>query len=196
LTGSCHCGATRYIVFLTLPLAPGDDSLPTPKDGAQRMYRCNCTICHKAGILHVRLPCAPDDFMLLSPLSLDHLGEYKPGEDLRFLFCKTCAVRCFTFMGEGEVREVDLAKLGVEHAVTNAESGTTTVWQPKKEGWMEGRKHGCYLSVNGYTIDQLQDGFDLREWTEDKCVQYLNILDDDKRSEEPTFKRPHVGGAY
>ncbi|KEY71694.1 hypothetical protein S7711_10643 [Stachybotrys chartarum IBT 7711] len=188
-TGSCHCGATRYLVYLTVPFVQRPYN---PSNREQTVYRCNCTICHKAGILHVRVRFAPEDFLLLSPLDpFEDLGDYRPGPDLRFLYCKTCAVRCFTFMGEGEL--VDLKGLDVPSA--GNDNGPVKAWRPKKEGWREGRAEGCYLSVNGYTIDQGQKDLDLRELTEKKIMSYIDCLVDvDKQS--PTLERPHFGGAY
>lgn len=189
--GSCHCGATRFVVFLTLP------HVPSAAKGVQSIYRCNCTVCHKAGFFHMRVDSSPDDFLVLSPRDpVTELGDYQCGEkSLHFLFCKTCAVRCFIFMGEGEQVEVDLGELGVE----GYEKGVkTAVWRPKKEGWKEGKaQHGCYLSVNGYTVDANQEGFELGDITDSKVVGYIDYL---KSGEEgmghPRLSRPHQGGAY
>ncbi|KAH7305844.1 DUF636 domain-containing protein [Stachybotrys elegans] len=189
--GSCHCGAVRYLVFLNIPhQAPKDKGKEQ-----QNIYRCNCTACHKTGIFHVRVHSSPDDFLLLSPQDpMSELGNYKCGAYLNFFFCKTCAVRPFTFMGEGEVIEVDLSSLGV----SGAEPGVKTkAWRPKKEGWIEGRTtHGCYLSVNGYTVDAGQEGFDLREWSEKKLVGYEDYLRSDSDRQPMSWERPYPGGAY
>ncbi|KAL6852737.1 hypothetical protein ACO1O0_007285 [Amphichorda felina] len=189
--GSCHCGATRYIAFLTLPHTPRQEFSPPPQ--GQCLYRCNCNACHKAGFLHARLNSSPDDFFLLSPLDpYTELGDYQcDGRYLHFFFCRNCGGRCFIFMGEGEVVDADLGALGVGE-------GTVKAWRPKKDGWKEGKvKHGCYLSVNAYTLDPDQEGLDLREWKEKKWVYYL---DDLKSGQEgaggPSYERPHPGGAY
>lgn len=191
-TGSCHCGATRYVVFLRLPHVP----LPPPSV-SQRFYRCNCTVCQKSGFFHMRLASSPDDFLLLSPLDpYGDLGDYTSGEkSLHYLYCKTCAVRCFIHMGEGEHVEVDLGELGVAgHEVGK----TVKAWRPKKDGWKEGRsQHGCYLSVNGYTVDAKQDGFDLGEFTANKVVGYIDYLRlDEEGMGSPRVDRPHKDGAY
>ncbi|UQC73850.1 uncharacterized protein CLUP02_00497 [Colletotrichum lupini] len=145
----------------------------------------------------MRLASAPDDFLLLKPLDpYNDLGDYTVYEkDLHFLFCKDCGMRCFTFMGKGEVVDVDLTVLGVgagtdsgseekkarskggpAATATAGEKSMTKVWRPKKEGWVEGKKFGSYLSVNGYSVDAGQEGFDLREITEKNRVP-LDIAD-------------------
>lgn len=189
LHGSCHCGNVRYIVFFRLP------HLVSPLTGraeCQEVYRCNCRVCHKTGIFHLRLASSPDDFLLLSPLDpLQILGDYTcDGHSLHFLYCKTCAVRCFTFMGQGEVIDVDLAEAGVD----GEKPGLVKAWRPKKEGWKEGKtKHGCYLSVNAYTVDVDQEGFDLREMLENKVIGYVDAL---HGTGSDRLDRPYDGGAY
>lgn len=217
--GSCHCGATQYIVFLSFPHTLPPARFPRAESRAhQDFYRCNCTTCHKAGIFHMRLASAPDDFLLLRPLDpYKDLGDYTAYEkDLHFLFCKSCGMRCFTFMGKGEVVDINLAALGVgagadpgseeegAHskdgpAATAAagEKNMAKVWRPKKEGWVEGKKFGSYLSVNGYSVDAGQDGFDLREITEKKWVGYCDWLELHSEGSQGTrHDRPWEGGAY
>ena len=187
-TGSCHCGAIRYIVYLSMPHDPPAPDQLRSEDGRLRrqlFYRCNCTTCHKAGLMHLRLPSPPDDFLLLAPLDpLRELAEYRCYERrLRFLFCKQCGMRCFTFAGEGELVEKDVG------------GETKTVWAPRR-GWVENMEN--YLSVNAYTIDAGQEGIDMREWTEKKWVMYLDCLSD-MTAEQPvsrTYDRPFPGGAY
>lgn len=196
LKGSCHCGAIQYIVFLTLPHSPVSwAAWMTESPKSQVFFKCNCTSCHKAGLLHVRLPFAPDDFMLLSPLDpLQELGDYQCfGKRLHFLFCRTCGGRCFTFMGKGELVDVELEALGVKGTELGQK---TTVWRPKKEGWSEGMGAKSYLSVNAYSIDADQAGFDLREWTEKKWIDYIDFLEIGNTRRPGHFEAPHEGGAY
>ena len=191
LNGSCHCGAVRYIVFLTLPHPhPGGQAAPP---GSQRFYRCNCTICHKAGFFHVRVASNVDDFLLLSPLDpLSDLGDYLwRDQRLHFLYCKTCATRCFSFGGgDSEVVDVDLAAMGVAgHAA--AEAGEKTkVWRVKNTG--QHPEKANYLSVNGHTIDAGQ-AFGMRELTDEKVVQYYDYLHDEAAGR---YDKPHPGGCY
>lgn len=194
--GSCHCGSLRYVVYLTLPHQRPRDK----KHGQQDIYRCNCAICHKIGILHVRVQSSPDDFLLLSPGDpFAELGDYKcDSKLLHFFYCRTCAVRCFVFMGEGEEVEVEDKDVLALEGVKRKDGERVTAWRPKKEGWQEGRlDHGCYLSVNALTIDPEQEGFDLREWKETGVIAYL----DTRRSGQPdrgmpNFEQPHPGGVY
>lgn len=177
-TGSCHCQKTRFTVALTVP--PPEPLLERTATPLQRLYRCNCTVCHKAGLIHVRPPHPSSDFRLLSPLSPStELGDYTcNGNRIHWFFCKTCGVRCFSFAGEGEVVEEE-------------EGGGKSFWRVKKEG--EGK---AYLSVNGHAIDAEQEGFDLRDWTEGKKLAYLNYLTDDLEKRIPSSERPPSGGCY
>ncbi|OAQ57999.1 hypothetical protein VFPPC_11748 [Pochonia chlamydosporia 170] len=189
-TGSCHCGGTQYVLFLTLP-HPYSETLPPPPSGVQRFYRCNCTTCHKRGHFHIRPLSPTDDFLLLSPLDpLEQLGDYQCGEKrLHFLSCKTCAVGLFIFEGEGEVVELDLEELGVHG---RGERGTKTqLWRPKKGGGHP--ELGNYVSVNGHTVDANQDGFDMRELTEKNFVMYCDCFGDET---PPRYGKPQVHGCY
>lgn len=184
-TGSCHCGAIKYIAYLTLPHTPTTERVNPDGTRPQRIYRCNCTTCQKAGIMHIRLPSASNDFLLLSPLDpMRELGDYQCfNKKIHFLFCRTCAVRCFSFMGEGEL---------VEREVGNPPE-KKTVWSPK-QGWVEDMQK--YMSVNAYTLDAGQEGLDLREWTEKKWIMYHDYLTEAKPGYDTSLERPFLGGAY
>jgi len=184
--GSCHCGHTRYVVFLTLPPAAlGDAAHETP---SVRFYKCNCSACHKMGFFHVRVPDSPRDFYLLSPVDEAGLSEYRCSDKvLRWLFCSNCGVRCFIFKGLGEVVDVDLeAEMG-----RGSEGKVTRVWRCKAEGWKEGTTG--YLSVNALTLEQGQEGLDLREIVDKKWVAYLDCKE---YKEEVRFDYPQVGGTW
>ncbi|KAH8676428.1 hypothetical protein BGZ60DRAFT_504040 [Tricladium varicosporioides] len=185
--GSCHCGHTKYIVYLTLPPLLVDpkaaNSNPT---SSIRIRKCNCSTCHKMSSFHIRLMDAPNDFLLLSPLNPESggLADYTCGDgEIHFYFCPKCGVRCFTFYGESEVRELEVEVRG--------EVEMRRVWTPKREGWVE-PSTGC-LNVNAATIEPGQDGFDMREWHEKKWIHYLDMKDEvgDARLGEP-----HNGGLY
>ncbi|KAF3482913.1 uncharacterized protein GIQ15_02237 [Arthroderma uncinatum] len=79
-TGSCHCGATRYEIKL---------------DASNlELTKCNCSICHKRGYVLLKVPTL-EDIKLISPASLQELGDYTFGTCLvHHRFCKTCAVSC------------------------------------------------------------------------------------------------------
>lgn len=132
--------------------------------------------------------------MLLSPLDpLSELGDYTCNSGLiHWFFCKKCGGRCFLFGGEGETAEVDLDEMGVK-----GQMGKKTIWRPKAEGWGERRGWGCYLSVNGYTVDPGQDGFELGDFTANNWVAYLDCLELDGLEErEPRYDKPYNGGAF
>src|ERR1700753_1216106 len=132
--GSCHCGATKYVLWATFPPPSKQVQRPYgPAPNEVRVYKCNCTICHKGGIFHLRLPNGPEDFVLLSPLDPSkELGDYRCASGrLQFFFCKTCGIRCFTFRGDGEV--------GVRTDIPGQEGQEVQCWMPKKETWKEYR---------------------------------------------------------
>ncbi|KAK0734702.1 hypothetical protein B0T26DRAFT_600238, partial [Lasiosphaeria miniovina] len=203
-TGSCHCGAVRYIAHLTLPHTPPSiDELAAARQPGQQqkpamrqfIYRCNCSTCVKMGLMHVRLHNPPADFQLLAPTGPDplaQLGNYQCFERrLRFLFCTACGVRCLTFAGEGEVVESDVLILG-EGGETKTER--REVWSPKR-GWVEGRT--SYLSVNAYTLDAGQPGLDLREWTDKQWVAYVDCRSERRAGQsDKRYGTPFEGGAY
>jgi hypothetical protein len=205
-TGSCHCGATKFIAFLTLPHTPPPVS--SILNVGQRFYRCNCTVCHKSGLFHIRLANAVSDFLLLSPLDPNtEFGDYRCNMKIgQFFFCKTCGGRCLTFLGEGEVVDVDLKELGVgDEALKRLGvegDGKVKAWRPKEGVFNEGtlteedKERGMkmsYLGINGFAVDAGQEGLELRELTEKKWVCYLNML-----TEEPvhSYDGPRDGGAY
>jgi hypothetical protein len=81
-------------------------------------------------------------------------------------------VRCFTEYGEGEIVDIDVEEwMGKE-----SKGQKTKVWRPKKESWREFKMSlpFTYLSVNALTLDQGQEGLDLREWCENKWMNYID----------------------
>ncbi len=186
-TGSCDCGAIKYIVYLNIPhLRPKRAELP-----AQVTYCCNCAVCQKSGVLHLRLLSEPYDFALLSPLDpFGELSDYQRNEKrLHWPFCKTCGVRCFTFTGQHEITEAELP--GV-----SAEGEKTRFWHPAKEGWVEGGEKGGYMSVNALTIDGGQEGIDLVEWAEQKMLLYADNLELNGKPKGAIGERPSEGGCF
>ncbi|KAF2192821.1 hypothetical protein K469DRAFT_731248 [Zopfia rhizophila CBS 207.26] len=175
--GSCHCGYTRYVCYLTLLPAIIHPNAPTNNT---RICKCNCTTCHKTSLFHVRLGDAPNDFILLSPTN----------PSAHWFFCGKCGVRCFVFgPGEqhGETVEIDLEGwLG-----RRSEGKSTKVWRPKKEAWAEDKD--TYLSINAPSLDAGQEGLDLREWHEKGWIAYLDQLD---QKENNRLDVPYRGGMY
>lgn len=170
------------------------------------------------GLFHIRLPDSPNDFILLNPVGMPYgngedgkggwqdqgMTSYQCFEKLMdWWFCGTCGVRCFATgldLKEGEIRKVDLKKLGVtEMNGEKVEEGEREVWMCEREGMVDGKmvkwKEGTngYLSVNATALEAGQEGCDLREWHEKGWISYLDSLD---WKEENKLGRPWRGGMY
>ncbi len=77
ISGSCHCGATRFEI----------DVIP------QTATRCNCTFCTKKGALWAY--CEPDQFRLTTPMR--NVAQYSPTTpENRHYFCSTCGCAAFS----------------------------------------------------------------------------------------------------
>lgn len=105
---------------------------------------------------------------------------------IHWYFCSKCGVRCFAFMGEGEIR--DVVYTGIE-----GKDEKVRGWMPKREGWNEGVEKGFYFTLNAVTLEPGQEGCDLREWHEKGWIVYLDEL---KEVEEDRLGRPFEGGMY
>ena len=76
-SGGCHCGRVRFEVIAPKRL---------------RVSECNCSICSKAGYLHLVVPA--DRFKLLS--GNDTLRTYSFNtHTARHLFCSVCGIKSF-----------------------------------------------------------------------------------------------------
>jgi len=75
--GSCHCGAVRFEVQ-----APPD----------LEVEECNCSICTKAGYLHLILPASR--FTLLEGEDAMQTYRFNTGA-ARHTFCRTCGIKPF-----------------------------------------------------------------------------------------------------
>lgn len=75
ITGSCHCGATKFEIDFT------------PETATQ----CNCSFCTKRGALWAYGD--PDQFRLLTPI--EDARAYARSADNKHYFCPTCG--CTTF---------------------------------------------------------------------------------------------------
>ena len=75
--GGCHCGAVRFEIE-----APA----------ALHVHECNCSICSKAGYLHLIVPASR--FRLLQ--GGDDLATYTfDTHEAKHHFCKTCGIKSF-----------------------------------------------------------------------------------------------------
>ncbi|KAH8879541.1 hypothetical protein GQ53DRAFT_671864 [Thozetella sp. PMI_491] len=83
--GSCHCGFISYRCSLNLKTA-------NPSTGAV-LSKCNCSHCHKTGMLLA----TPDEFTVDSPPDAEEsLSKYSfHTGNVEHTFCPTCGVRCF-----------------------------------------------------------------------------------------------------
>ncbi len=82
-TGSCHCGAVRYVVQADLGFT----------------VTCNCSMCAKMGWIMTFAPASR--FTLLS--GEDSLTDYQFHKKvIHHLFCKVCGIRSF---GRGKDKE-------------------------------------------------------------------------------------------
>lgn len=76
-TGGCHCGRVRFEVLAPAVIEVTD---------------CNCSICSKAGFLHLIVPA--DRFRLLG--GADALSEYRFNTGTaRHLFCSVCGIKSY-----------------------------------------------------------------------------------------------------
>ena len=76
-SGGCHCGRVRFEV-----VAPE----------ALQVSECNCSICSKAGYLHLIVPA--DRFKLVS--GAEALSSYSFNtHTAKHLFCSTCGIKSF-----------------------------------------------------------------------------------------------------
>jgi hypothetical protein len=65
------------------------------------------------------------------------------------------------------------------------------VWKARTEGW-EDTVTG-YLSVNATTLDQRQEGLDLRKWHERGWICYMDCKDE---AGYERFREPYEGSMY
>jgi hypothetical protein len=76
-TGSCHCGRVRFEAVAPAKI---------------EVSECNCSMCSKAGFLHLIVP--EDRFKLLS--GSDVLTTYRFNtETANHLFCSVCGIKSF-----------------------------------------------------------------------------------------------------
>ncbi|HZM33071.1 MAG TPA: GFA family protein [Burkholderiales bacterium] len=76
-TGGCHCGRVRFEVTAPAQIDVTD---------------CNCSMCAKAGYLHLIVPRAR--FKLLSGEDALSTYQFNTGT-AKHLFCKTCGIKSF-----------------------------------------------------------------------------------------------------
>ena len=195
--GSCHCGNIKYLVKLSLPPQKGAH----PFDQKPKIYKCNCTTCHKMGLFHVRPVNPGDQFLLLSP-DPSELGEYRCfSKNHAWHFCKTCGVRTFALGGHWVETEVDVGEWegkasgdGTKRKVWKTKGKKTTVIEDGKEV----ENIGFYLSINAVTLEPGED-VDLPKWKDNGWVYYIDLLSMDAGhpgEPEARYDEPYFGGMY
>ncbi|KAF1968146.1 hypothetical protein BU23DRAFT_558831 [Bimuria novae-zelandiae CBS 107.79] len=187
-SGSCHCGDITYQIRLTLP--PND----TIGFDGTRIYKCNCSTCHKMGMFHCRPSDLVNDFIVTSPSDISEVGEYRCfTKKIGWYFCKRCGVRTFGVGGGWVPTEIDVAKWAGEES-GEGKLQKVFMTEPLKSGHTgyDG-KPLHYVSVNGLTLD----GLDLIEAHDKGWVYYVeNKFKKDGDYPQMRFKEPFEGGCY
>ncbi|KAK7182329.1 hypothetical protein PSPO01_11563 [Paraphaeosphaeria sporulosa] len=191
-TGSCHCGDVKYQIRLTLP--PNDTIGFDAKREGTRIYKCNCSTCHKMGMFHCRPNDLANDFIVTSPAKIEDVGEYRCfSEQIGWYFCKRCGVRTFGMGGEWVSEEIDVAKWsGKENGSGELQKVLkTTPVSGGATGYDGKRLH--YVSVNGTTLDDI----DLIDVHDQGWMYYVeNKHKKDGENPQMRFKEPFKGGCY
>lgn len=196
--GSCHCGNVQYQIKLTFP--------PIPKIEAEsiRIYKCNCSTCHKMGMFHCRPINITDDFIMTSPSTIEELGDYRCfSKKIGWYFCKNCGVRVFGMGGEWEQVELDVEKWAGKESDGKLQKAWRSNPYPMEKYTATGLDGKTtrplhYLSVNAVTLEGGEGGVDLKEWHENGWVFYVNSRDREKTpmKSKMRFGEPHDMGMY
>ncbi|KAF2742293.1 hypothetical protein M011DRAFT_462537 [Sporormia fimetaria CBS 119925] len=197
-TGSCHCGAIQYQVKLAFPPALNLDELNA--GDRVRMYKCNCTVCHKMGLFHVRPKDPATDFIMTSPTSFDDLADYRCNEGkIGWYFCKKCGCRPFGGGGEFEQVDIDVGEWAGKEGVGK----TQKVWVSRPKGEWTDTSNGKnevrpshYLSINAVTLDSGEGGVDLNEWHEKNWLYYSEYKESSLGTPLVRWEKPYPGGMY
>lgn len=133
-TGSCHCGAIKYGVLLSLPDHP-------------KATRCNCTICLKSGFTGFRVPSPQTNFQLLSPASFAEIPDYQwASKNIHRHFCDKCGVQVFsygqyTFAGQTtDFFTLNILTLDQPQDGLDLQNWEIEYWDGRNDNWMTGKK--------------------------------------------------------
>jgi hypothetical protein len=134
--GSCHCGAIRYTIRV---------SLPTPPVAT----RCNCTICLKTQFTSLQV--APADFTLESPASEDQVPDYQwRSKDAHRFYCDKCGVHVFSrakYVFEGHEVDafgINIASLDQPQEGLDLSEFRIKYWDGRSDNWAAGQKERPY----------------------------------------------------
>ncbi|KAI2814809.1 hypothetical protein CBS115989_8251 [Aspergillus niger] len=205
--GSCHCGLVKFIAIISMPPVGVRDSAapPPPSPSQPRFYKCNCSTCHKSGVFHMRLPDAPNEFFLFSPLNLEELSNYQCFKRLvNWYFCPTCGVRCFGVAARWKKDSIEPERFNlaisseegkqITPIKDNDEQQRISVLRLDPEGYKENQTG--YFSLNALTIDQDQPHgkrLDLRRIVDNKWLEYL---DRKEGVADMRYDYPQEGGTW
>jgi hypothetical protein len=167
-----------------------------------RIYKRNCSTCHKLGFFHCRPVDAANDFILTSPSTIEELGDYRAFAGKTGLyFCKSCGVRPFGLGGGWKQVELNVDEWAGKDG---AEGKMQKVWMTEPKGEIT-LPHGPggkevtlplhYLSVNATTLEVGEGGVDLKEWHEKGWIFYVENREG-KNGPKQRFKEPHPPGMY
>lgn len=190
--GSCHCGAVQYQVRLSFP--PVHDR----QAKSIRLYKCNCTTCHKMGFFHCRPIDPSEDFILTSPTNPDKLGDYRAFSKTQgWYYCKSCGVRVFGIAAKWEQADVGVGKWAGSKAAGDDDTlqsvlRTKATTRTRVVDGKEVTQDDHYLSVNAVTLES-SDEIDLRMWHEKGWVMYVDCRN---RTGPPRLEKPYEGGMY
>lgn len=134
------------------------------------------------------------------------MSDYRTADKiLAFLACKTCGTRPFIITSDlveekadADGSDVDklaaqIDSMGIEDIKGVTKEKGMRVWRPVMGEWDKKEDDGTYFSLNGHTIDAGQEGFEMRDYVDNKTVEFLDWLHD--RDAEKKDK-PHAGGSY
>ncbi|CAI6229676.1 unnamed protein product [Periconia digitata] len=188
--GGCHCGKVRYKVRLDIPPSSNPDYLGR----GTRIYKCNCTTCHKLGMFHARPGDPANDFIVLSPSSpTENLGVYNAfGGSNNWYFCRNCGAQLFGVGAKWVSEELDVGKWAGD---VNGDGKTQTVWKTSALNILDPTgKPAHYVSVNSITVE----GVDLIDWHDKGYIAYLNGRNRETENMRETvrFRKPHPEGCY
>jgi hypothetical protein len=136
-TGGCHCGAFRYEVQLDLSGATAT--------------KCNCSFCLKSNFLTIPVPGDGSQFKLLSPKSLDEVGDYRFGSKKGSHYnCKECGIYLvnkppMTMELNGEMVSMFINAVTLDQGQDlDLRKFKVMYWDGKENNWAAGLKEEPY----------------------------------------------------
>lgn len=152
------------------------------------------------GLFHCRPIDPAEDFILLSPDSIEKLGDYRTSSKKQgWYFCKLCGVRIVGLGGDWEQVSLDVEHwAGVKPEPD--EEKIQRVWKTKgktittKIDDKDVTKPFHYLSVNAVTLEPSED-IDLKRWHDERWIFYVENLVHENGT-KLRVSEPFPGGMY